>query len=358
MKKQRLIKCISILAILPVLLLAVGWGHDPVENEYVSIAQYKNLEIELPEAQAITDEQVEREIHSLLAANSKISPISGRDAQEGDWVNIDYSGMIDGVAFEGGTASSYNLELGSGTFIPGFEDAIIGYGEGETFEFDLAFPDSYPPDESKAGVTAHWVVTVNSVFELTEPELTDEFVTNNIAMPGITTAEGFRSFVRERLEAQAQREADLASLQAAWEVLDANSTVNVDIPEGKTKQELVIEAIAEVEELQIDDAYYTQNLPALAERYGFSGVDELKGLYTEEQLKATMLQNRVLDFVIANANGASEEEMTPIDAAKDFLSKFPWWGWLFVAAAVLIAVLLIIRGQVARKRRRLRRRRE
>ena len=126
-------------------------------DEYVKLADYKNMTVtaEKPE---VTDELIENYINSELL----VGTVTDRAVKDGDIANIDYVGKKDDVAFEGGTGSGFDLEIGSGTFIPGFEEALVGVMPGETVDIDLAFPEDYP-SEDLAGQAVVFTVTVNSI---------------------------------------------------------------------------------------------------------------------------------------------------------------------------------------------------
>ena len=130
-----------------------------------------------------TAENVQSQIDSLLDQNTTQKQVTDRAAAEGDTVNIDYAGSVDGVAFTGGTYSGYNLTLGSGSFIDGFEDQIVGHTPGETFDVNVTFPDGYSDSTDAEGNTvvlsgkkAVFSVTLNYISEEVLPELTDAWV--------------------------------------------------------------------------------------------------------------------------------------------------------------------------------------
>mgnify|MGYP000361561996 FL=1 len=123
----------------------------------------------------VTDTDVEDSINSTLQTKSTQNDITDRPAQEGDVVTIDYEGKKDGVAFDGGTAQDQQLELGSGSFIDGFEDGIVGHNIGETFDLNLTFPEDYK-SEDLAGQAVVFTVTLDKISEVIVPELTDELV--------------------------------------------------------------------------------------------------------------------------------------------------------------------------------------
>ena len=133
-----------------------------------------------------TEEDIQSLWDNLLESNRIQQPVTGRAAEEGDIANIDYSGTVDGVVFTGGTAEGYDLTLGSGTFIPGFEDQIVGHNIGDSFDVTVTFPDDYGDSTDEAGNTitlsgkeAVFRVTLNSLAVSALPEATDAWVEEN-----------------------------------------------------------------------------------------------------------------------------------------------------------------------------------
>ena len=154
-----------------------------------------------------TDDELQFQLDSLLNQYATTQQVTGRAAQSGDTVNIDYSGTVDGVAFNGGTAAGYNLTLGSGSFIDGFEDQIIGHNAGDTFDVTVTFPDGYGDSTDAEGNTitlsgkeAVFSVTLNSIAESVTPELTDEWVDSNFGVTDdLHTADALRSYFNTAL---------------------------------------------------------------------------------------------------------------------------------------------------------------
>ena len=158
-----------------------------LSNEYVTVTQYKGLEV--PQATAtveeVTDEQVDQMIEGTLSTYAERKEVTDRAAQEGDIVNIDYTGYLDGEAFDGGSAEGADLELGSGSFIgatddyAGFEEQIEGHNPGEEFDIQVQFPDPYTRNPDMSGAVADFHIVLNSITEENIPELTDEWVKEN-----------------------------------------------------------------------------------------------------------------------------------------------------------------------------------
>ena len=154
-----------------------------------------------------TDDELQFQLDSLLNQYATTQQVTDRAAQSGDTVNIDYSGTVDGVAFNGGTATGYDLTLGSGSFIDGFEDQIIGHNAGDTFDVTVTFPDGYGDSTDAEGNTitlsgkeAVFSVTLNSISESVTPELTDEWVDSNFGVTDdLHTADALRSYFNTAL---------------------------------------------------------------------------------------------------------------------------------------------------------------
>lgn len=206
-------------AVLSASLLLTACGNkeylkDIKAEKYVTLGEYKGITA-TAEKQEVTDELVEELIaDSYLAAKAEKVPVTGRTVQEGDVVNIDFAGYRDGVAFEGGTAAGFDLTIGSGKFIAGFEEGLIGANIGDQLSLDLKFPDYYPGNPDLEGQPVVFEVTVNSIAESKNPELTDELVeelsTAGYNVGGSRTAEELRQWVRDNCEQVAQSDYDSA----------------------------------------------------------------------------------------------------------------------------------------------------
>ena len=154
-----------------------------------------------------TEEEVQFQLDSLLAQYSVQQEVTGRAAQSGDTANIDFAGTVDGVAFTGGTATGYSLTLGSGSFIDGFEDQIIGHNVGDTFDVLVTFPDGYNDSTDAegnamvlSGKDAVFTVTLNSLTQSVTPELTDAWVDANFGSSNdLHTADALRSHFNDAL---------------------------------------------------------------------------------------------------------------------------------------------------------------
>ena len=169
----------------------------------VELGQYKGVELEKRDA-TLTDEEFQTAVDARLEANPDWIEVE-RPAQNGDTVNIDYVGMRDGEAFEGGTDQGYDLVLGSGSFIDGFEDGLIGAVKGQELSLELTFPDPYRNNPDLAGQPVVFDVTVNRVEEPRTPELNDAFVQR---ISDFDTVDAWETDLRSQLEEQKAQQAE------------------------------------------------------------------------------------------------------------------------------------------------------
>lgn len=165
----------------------------PVKPD-VTIDAYKGLKIKKFEYN-VSDADVEEEVKKSLEKNATDEEVSDRACQNGDTVTIDFSGSVDGEKFPGGTAEEYNLVLGSGSFIPGFEDGVVGMKIGEDRDINVKFPEDYQADNLR-GKDAVFAVKLHKITEKKYPELTDEYAKKHF---GEETVESFKAKTRERL---------------------------------------------------------------------------------------------------------------------------------------------------------------
>ena len=168
----------------------------PVTPDVV-LADYKGVEVE-EAVYEVNDDQVEQELKRVLERSARNEEKDG-PAEEGDTVNLDYSGSVDGVKFDGGTAEKYNLVLGSHTFIPGFEEQLIGVSKGEEKDVNVKFPEEYHADNLK-GKDAVFACKVNSVSKKVLPEMNDEWVKD---VSEFDTLADYKNSIKERLVKQA-----------------------------------------------------------------------------------------------------------------------------------------------------------
>lgn len=176
-------------------LTANGFIKGVTASDKINIPEYKGIEVPYSEIE-YTDEQIDEDIANLLEDYKENSTDESLKIQSGDIVDIGYVGSVDGVEFDGGAADSYDLEIGSGSFIPGFEDALIGHDNMSSFDINVTFPEDYGSADL-AGKDAVFAITVNGI--KVTPEFTDEFVAENLSDEASSVAE-YRANIREENE--------------------------------------------------------------------------------------------------------------------------------------------------------------
>ena len=168
----------------------------------LDIDGYKGFEIEKKSTE-VTDELVDEEIKKVLDRNSRLVEVEGRAAKDGDTAVIDFEGFVDGVPFEGGKAEKYSLALGSGNFIPGFEEQLVGHEAGEEFSINVNFPEDYQA-ENLAGKEAEFKIKLHELKEKELPELDDDFVKD---VSEKETVDEYKAELRTQIEARLKDEA-------------------------------------------------------------------------------------------------------------------------------------------------------
>lgn len=189
----------------------------------VKLGEYKGLEAKMLETEA-TDEDVEEELKNMQDRNSRLITVEDREAQMGDTAEIDFEGFNDGVAFEGGKGENYPLELGSNSFIPGFEEQVAGHKAGEEFDVNVTFPEEYTPE--LAGKDAVFKVKINEIKTKELPELDDEFAKD---VSEFDTLDELKDDIRKQISEKKENDAktDFEN-QLIEQVVD---NMEVEIPE-------------------------------------------------------------------------------------------------------------------------------
>jgi len=188
-------------------------------SEYIRLGNYKNIEIP---TESIED-QMEEDIESLLTEHSTEVEVTDRAVIDGDILNIDYIGTLDGVAFEGGTATGAPLTIGSNTYLEGFEEGLIGAYIGDTVTLNLTFPEDYYQNMDLAGQETVFEVTINSITELIKPALTDEFIAG-LEDLDYDTVDELKKILRENI-----------IKNTAWDMLIEDSTI-ISYPKKDVKK--------------------------------------------------------------------------------------------------------------------------
>lgn len=340
-------------------LLAAGCTKsNEASNDYVTVSGYKGIEVDKVEAEEITDDSIDSYISSMLEQNATEEEVTGRAVESGDTVNIDYVGKIDGEAFEGGSAEGQSLVIGSGSFIEGFEDSVIGHEVGETFDWNGKFPDPYTNNTELSGKDVVFTITVNAITKSVPAELNDEFVKS--VSEESKTVDEYKAEVKKTLEKNATDNQDSSLQEAAWnavlekaevkkypdgevdevkeqliqqykdiaesygmeyeDLITQQSGMSVEdfekkakeAAENSVKQKLVAEVIAEKEKLMPSDDEFKKEYEKMAEQYGYEDVDAMKEVADEDTLKTIVVQNIVKEWIADNC-----VQVEPKDSDKD-----------------------------------------
>ena len=266
----------------------------PVKPE-VTLGEYKGITIDKVEYN-VTKKDIDGEIDRLVKRNAREVAVEGRPAQNGDITVIDYSGSIDGVKFEGGTAEKQTLELGSGAFIPGFEDGVVGMNVGDEKDISVKFPDNYGAEELK-GKDAIFAVKLHEIKTKEFPEVTDDFIKE---ATGEESLEAFKKATKKKLKEANDKRAKAETEDKLIEKIAESSTV--EIPAVMVERQ--VDAIVQDMEyrmmyqgLRLEDflKYSNQTMEAYRESFKANA---------EKQVKTQL----VVDKIIKDENIAVTEE--------------------------------------------------
>jgi len=195
----------------------------------VKLGQYTGLTYK-PESVDVSDEEINAEFDSFVSSWKSLTEVTDRTVvQDGDVVDIDYAGYRDGVAFEGGTGSKKDLRIGSGAFIPGFEDALIGHEKGTTFDINVTFPEDYH-NKDLAGVDAVFTITLKGLYYYKYPEVTDAFVAEKTDNK-YATVDAYKENIKLQIKSKKEEAAELAKQDEVAKKAIENATFNVDLTE-------------------------------------------------------------------------------------------------------------------------------
>lgn len=314
----------------------------------VTLGEYKGVEVKKADL-TVTDEEIEAELKKEQEKNSRTVNVDDRAVENGDMIKLDFEGFVDGVAFDGGKGENYDLTIGSNSFIPGFEDQLVGSKIGEDVDVNVTFPEEYHAKDL-AGKAAVFKCKVNAISVKELPELDDEFAQE---VSEFDTLDEYKADVKKNLEEKKAAEAKTAKENEA--VDKAVENAQMDIPDpmidsqveqmindyarrlqsqglsmeqymqftGTTmdalkeqvrpqaltqiKSRLVLEKIAEVEDIQISDEKLDEELAKMAESYKMEldKLKELMGDYEKDQMKKDMAVQEAVTLV---AEAAKEVE--------------------------------------------------
>lgn len=268
----------------------------PVKPD-VRIEAYTGLKIR-EYVYSVRDEDVEAEIRKLQDRNAREVEVTDRAAQNGDIANIDFSGSVDGVKFDGGTAEKYDLTLGSGSFIPGFEEQIVGMQIGEEKDISVRFPDDYQAEELK-GKDSVFAVKLNALKAKEMPEVTDEFIKD---ATGSETVADYRAKTRERLEKQAEKKSRDETENSIIEAIREKTTG--DIPDVLVEKQ--IDSIMQNIEYQL--MYQGLKLEDYLQ-YMNTDMASFRASYRDQAAKNAMSQLVIEKIIKLEGLGATEIEI-------------------------------------------------
>lgn len=310
----------------------------------VKLGKYKGVKVDKADT-AVTDEEVDAEINKERENNARNIEVTDRAVKDGDMTVIDFEGFVDGTAFDGGKGENYPLTIGSGAFIPGFEEQLVGAQIGEEVEVNVTFPEDYQAEELK-GKAALFKCTVREIKEKELPELDDEFASE---VSEFETLAEYKEDVRATLTSKKEKEAKDAKEAAVIEAIVNDS--EMEIPEAmlltqqkqmvdefaqrmqmqgismdqylqftgatydkmmeqvrpqaerRIKSRLVLEAVVKAEHIEASDADYEEELKSMAEAYQME-VDKVKEMLPEKsavQIKQDIAVRKAAEFVVEKA---------------------------------------------------------
>ena len=318
-----------------------------------TLGDYSELIIEDIESE-VTDEDVEAELKKQQEENARLIPVEDREAKEGDTVNIDFDGYLDGERFEGGKAEDYDLVLGSNSFIEGFEDQVAGHKAGDKFDVNVTFPNDYQAKEFQ-GKDARFEVEINSITEKELPELDDEFAKD---ISEFETLDELKADLRESLK---EEKADFAknmmqnqaieALVKASEVSAPEALVNREIDvemqnldqrlqqmgiglsqyvemtqmdmdqirdqyrgqaEDKVKANLVMDEVALKEGFDVTEEEIEEEINESAKMYGVDDIEKFKEIFrsnvSEDTIKENIKRRKAVELLVDNAKALPHEE--------------------------------------------------
>ena len=299
----------------------VEFAFKVITKPEVKISSYKGLNIK-PEEVEVTDEEINHELGHLLERYTELTTKEEGTVEEGNIAVIDFEGFKDGVAFDGGKGENYSLEIGSNTFIPGFEEQVKGMKVGEEKDLNLTFPENYGAADL-AGADVVFKVKVNEIKEKVARELDEEFF-EDLGMEGIDSEEALRNSIKDSIKAQKDMDAENKYVDKILEEISKN--VEVDIPEEMVEEESTRLMGRFAEQMKMQgislDLYYQftgtteEELKAQVEKEAYSNV--LYRLMLEE-----IMTLEKIEVTEEDAEKEAEELANKYQVEKDeFLSQF------------------------------------
>ncbi len=261
----------------------------------VELGEYKNLKIE-KHVEKVEDKDIESELNKMADKNARMIVVEDRAVQNGDEVNLDYSGSVDGVKFEGGTAEKQTLEIGSGRFIPGFEEQLVGMKTGEEKDINVKFPENYHAENLK-GKDAVFAVKINEIKYKQLPVIDDEFAKD---VSEFDSLEQLKNDIRQKLEKQNE---EASERKFENEIIDkVTENAKVDVP--KCMVETQIDSY--IQEFEYTLSYQGIKLEDYV-KYTNSSIEDLRKIYAERAEK-TVKTRLVLEAVVKAENIEADDE--------------------------------------------------
>ena len=334
-------------------------GSATTYGKYIKLGEYKGLKVNQIKTE-VTDDDVESEIEYALEENAEYTEVD-RGAQDGDQVNIDFTGTIDGEEFDNSSDTDYDLVIGSEDFQPEFEEQLIGVKAGDTVTFTITLSEDY--EDEHAGEDADFEVTVNSVQEINIPELTDEYCKE---YTDYETVEDYRAGIKAELESYYEDDSDYtAGSDALSQVIEASefsgypqelydqckaeydanneamaemfglevediAGTEEDIKEAVEEMvysEMVVSEIAEKEKITVSDDEYTEYVNSVYAEYGYDSVEDYEADYTKDETLSSILYDKVIDFLLENAEITEVSEDEYYDAEYEDESDMEDLDW-------------------------------
>lgn len=275
-----------------------------VYKQYVTLPDYKGVEVSVDRSSlTVSDDDVESYISKLLSQTATTETVTEGVTASGDTVKLDYSGLLNGEAFSGGTATDASYTIGSGKFITDLDQGLIGLTVGQEYNISCTFPSDYSSSDL-AGKDVIFVVTVKSIQKSTVPDLTDAWVAENASTLGVeaTTVAELRSYVKDYLTSQAESTFASDKYQAVYSKLSENLT-----PSGYPQEELdslvnTLKSNVESEFNSYGSSYGISDLDSyLSQVYGFESQDAFND-YAVEYAQQYLLEKMVLTLIASNEN--------------------------------------------------------
>ncbi len=310
-----------------------------ITKPVVEISDYKGINVKKV-TKTVTEEEIDEQLDKMRERNARIITVEGRPAEKGDTVNLDFEGFVDGVAFEGGKAENYSLEIGSNTFIPGFEDQIIGKNINEDFDVNVTFPENYN-SEKLSGKAAVFKCRINEIKTREYPDIDDDFAMDVSEFDTITELrEDLRKKLQQQLDENSATEADNAIVDEIIKKMEADvpdvmyerriteitrewcnrNRISAEdylkfsgqtmeqfrnnfseVAHRQVKARLAFEKIADLENIGVTDEDVEKEYEDIAGQYSM-GIEKVKELISVESIKEDVKVEKALDLVRDNAN--------------------------------------------------------